>query len=49
VVAVKDMYSHKEIHRVFKWQWQEKDPGSSWSHRHEVETTLTIIPLKRQD
>ena len=49
VVAVKDMYSQKEIHRVFKWQWQEKDPGSSWSHRHEVETSLTIIPLKRQD
>lgn len=49
VVAVKDMYSQKEIHRVFKWQWQEKDPLSSWSHRHEVEATLTIIPLKKQD
>ncbi len=49
VVAVKDMYSQKEIHRVFKWQWQEKDPRSSWSHRHEVEATLIIIPLKRED
>ena len=49
VVAVKDMYSQKDIHRVFRWKWQEKDPGSSWSHNHEVEATLTIIPLKKQD
>jgi hypothetical protein len=43
------MYSQKEIHRVFTWQWQEKDPVSSWSHCHQVEVTLTIIPLKNQD
>jgi hypothetical protein len=49
VAAVKDMYSQKEIHRIFKWQWQEKDPVSSWSHSHEVEATLKIIPLKKQD
>jgi len=49
VAAVKDMYSQKEIYRVFKWQWQEKDPGSSWNHRHEVEATLKIILLKKQD
>jgi hypothetical protein len=48
-VAVKDMYSQKEIHRVFRWQWQEKDPVTSWSHSHEVAATLTIIPLKKQD
>ncbi|MGD2092651.1 MAG: hypothetical protein PVH61_41175 [Candidatus Aminicenantes bacterium] len=49
VVAVKDMYSQKDIHRVFRWQWQEKDPVSSWTHHHQVEATLTIIPLKKQD
>jgi hypothetical protein len=49
VVAVKDMYSKKEIHRVFKWKWQEKDPVSSWNHSHQVEATLKIIPLKKQD
>jgi hypothetical protein len=49
VLPVKDMYSQKEIQRVFKWQWLEKDRGSSWSHRHEVEVILTIIPLKKQD
>jgi hypothetical protein len=49
VAAVKDMYSQKEIHRVFKWKWQEKDPVSSWSHSHQVQATLTIIPLKKQD
>ena len=49
VVAVKDMYSQKEIHRVFTWQWQEKAPVTSWSHSHQVEATLTIIPLKKQD
>ena len=49
VVPVKDMYSQKEIHRVFTWQWQEKDPVSSWSHSHQVQATLTIIPLKNQD
>jgi len=47
VVAVKDMYNQKKIHHVFKWQWQEKDRHSSWSHRHEVEATLIIIPLKK--
>lgn len=49
VVAVKDMYSQKGINRVFRWKWQEKDPVTSWSHRHEVTATLTIIPLKKQD
>ena len=49
VAAVKDMYSGKDIYRVFKWKWQEKDPVSSWSHSHQVEATLTIIPLKKQD
>lgn len=49
VIAVKDMYDGKKIHRVFKWQWQEKDRHPSWSHRHEVEATLIIIPLKKQD
>jgi hypothetical protein len=49
VVAVKDMYGEKEIHRVFKWKWQEKDPVSSWNHSHEVEATLKIIPLKKQE
>jgi hypothetical protein len=49
VVSVKDMYSQKEIHRVFKWKWQEKDLLSSWSHSHQVEATLTIIPLKKKD
>jgi hypothetical protein len=49
VLPVNDMYSQKEIQRVFKWQWLEKDRDSSWSHRHEVEVILTIIPLKKQD
>ena len=49
VTTVKDMYSQKEIHRVFKWQWQKKDPVTAWSHSHEVEATLKIIPLKKQD
>ena len=49
VIPVKDMYSQKEIHRIFTWQWQEKDPVSSSSHSHQVQVTLTIIPLKNQD
>ncbi|UCH94344.1 MAG: hypothetical protein JSV88_29310, partial [Candidatus Aminicenantes bacterium] len=47
-LAIKSLYQEKEIKRVFRWKWQEKDRASSWNHSHEVETRLKILRMKKQ-
>jgi hypothetical protein len=48
-VTVEEMYSKKEINRIFKWEWQEKERNSTWTNKHKVKVELKIIPLKRQE
>jgi hypothetical protein len=49
VIAVQDLYDGEEINRVFQWKWQEGNASVRWQSGHDVELTLKILRLKKQN